>query len=181
MIGIDDTSPKRYRHDPNWCNWLVKAGEGRFMDAKTENRVHVWFAVHVGRYSSWSTRPHIRPGYASCFQFVKAALILLRCNACSEPHWVCHALAFAQQPKSRHWCLLSSRHYQRACARHHCGLILKGGLCGRPIWAVCHSQLWADCPLYRLTFPITRAHSPASDSDGTTAPCGAAQCLLYGS
>ena len=26
--------------------------------------------------------------------------------------------------------LLSSRHHQRACAYHHCGLIVKGGLCG---------------------------------------------------
>ena len=33
-----------------------------------------------------------------------------------------------------------------------------------------HSQLYADCPLDRLTFPITRADCLVSDRDGTMPP-----------
>ena len=41
-----------------------------------------------------------------------------------------------------------------------------------------HSQLYADYPLDRLTFPITRADSAVSDCDSTMAPCGAPQCAV---
>ena len=49
------------------------------------------------------------------------------------------------------------QHHKRACARHRCWSIVPFGMCGNQCVEQCgHSQLYPDCPLDVLTFPISR-------------------------